>query len=478
MTRISRDPMARRVPPVLATLAAIAMLLAGMVGFAVHAGAQDTDAILADLESDGFHIETGADGTDAAFSSLVSRTRANATDRWYFVSLAGAVDADFADLLRDAVRPTGNVLLFYWDIDDFPQAQLASSETEAVEFDALAPIESADWTTPDEFMTLVVAEFDRITGASGNAAASDSGSTSTGTTSTGSASSSNADDSGGGNGWIWFAGGAAAIGGGIWYSGRRRRKKAEEARVESAAELRDALQTEIDELANDVIVLSGPVDLSEDEQAVEHYRAATATYTAISEEIPDLDGLDVGDFDALHDLGVRVAHARWQMDAAEAIIDGEPIPDKPEVEPPPEPEPGKTRPAPAALPPQVRSRAPRPRTRSTGRRRSGGGGLLDILIGAGMANSGRRRRGGGMFGGSTRTAGSRRSSGSSSQRRSSPRPGGGVFGGGSSRSSTRRSTSRSGSRRRSGSTRRSSSRSRASGSRRSTSRSGSRRRRR
>ena len=459
---------------VLTVVVAMGAALVAMVLAAPPVAAQNVDLIVSELEDDGFYIEPGGDGTSSDFRALVNET-SGADDEWYFVSMAGPVDPDFADTLRERVRPTGNVIVYFFDNEDFLNVQLASDESESIEERALISFDSDDWITPDEFMDDVVRDFDRLT----VSASSSTGTTSTGTTSSGSGSSSSG--GGGGSIWPWFLGIGAAVGGGMWWSGRRKKKKAAEEQLEAAAKIRAELQTELDELANDVIVLSGPVDLSENETAITHYREATATYTAISDEIPDLDELANADLRELSELGARVVQARWQMDAAEALIAGDPVPEKPQVEPPPPPPEQAKAPAPEPrIPPQIQQRQPRPRTPYSRSRRSSGGGLLDILI-AGSGMLGPRRRGGGMFGGSSRGrsgggmfgGGSSRSQSRSQSRTSSrPRSGGGVFGGGSSsRSSSRRSTSRSRTRR--GSSGRS--RSRSSSSRRSTS---SRRRRR
>ena len=434
-------------------LASIVALLAALSPPAV---AQDLDAIIADLEAQGWYIEPGGEGSASDFDALVRRT-SGAADPWYFVSLAGSVGADFADVVRDDTRPTGNVIVYFVDNEGFLNVQLASGESESIENQALAPFDD-DWATPDEFMGDVVTTFDRLTGSTSTAS---SGSSGTGSTAPA--------DSGGGAGWLWIVVPVVAIGGLIFFSSRSSKKKAAERQLEMATKMREAIQSELDELANDVLVLSGPVDLSEDTTAIQHYREAAATYTAISDEIPDLDKLADADLTELHGLGVRVSHARWQMDAAEAIIDGEPIPDKPEIEPPPAPPAPPEKPTAQQAPPpapRMPRREARPRVPYSRTRRRSGGGLLDILIAGGsmMGRSGRRSSGG--FGGSSRSAGSTRSS--SGSRSSGPRPGGGVFGGGSSsrRSTSRRSTSRTRTRSRS----RSSSRSRASSSRRSSSR--------
>ncbi len=470
----SRRPRLRSRP--LTAVAASVLLAFFSLALSPAAMAQDLDLIVNDLEDDGFYIEPGGDGDTSDFQALVRET-AGADDEWYFVSMAGPVEADFADSLRDRVRPTGNVLVYFFDNDDFLNVQLASNESETIEDQALISFDRDDWVTPDEFMDDVVRDFDRLTVTTSTS----SGTTTTGGSATGSGTASGSDD-GGGSVWPWFVGIGAAIGGGVWWSGRRKKKKAAEDQLEAAEKIRAELQTELDELANDVIVLSGPVDLSENETAIGYYREATATYTSISDEIPDLDELANADLRALSELGARVVQARWQMDAAEAIIGGDPIPEKPEIEPPPPPPEQAKAPTPSPaprIPPQIQHRQPRPRTPYSRSRRSSGGGLLDILIaGSGMlggrrgggtfGRSSRGGRSGGMFGGgSSYNPGPARSRNTSRSRGSSPRSGGGVFGGGSSsRGSARRSTSRS--RTRQGSSSRN--RSRASSTRRSSSR--------
>lgn len=470
--------LARPTQVLIGFVATVVLLVAGLALTASPAAAQDTDRIIQDLEDQGWYIESGADGTTSEFQSLANRADGR-DDDWYFVSLAGPADPDYADLLRDEVRPTGNVLVYFIDADDFLNVQLASGSSESVEDQALRPFDG-DWITPDEFMFDVVTEYEGLT------ATTSSGSTTTGSTSTGSGSTSPS-SSGGVPGWVFIAVPVGLVGGGMWFSGRRKRNKDSAEDLENAQKIRAAIQSELDELANDVIVLNGAVDLSEDEAAIAHYREATATYTDISDEIPDLDELENANLKELSELGARVAHARWQMDAAEAMIGGDPVPEKPKVEPPPAPaRPAPSASEPARVPPRIQQRQARPRTQYSRSRRSSGGGLLDILIaGAGMmgnSRSSRRRSSGGMFGGNS--SGGMFGGGASNSNRNRtrttnrPRSGGGVFGGGSrtsgSRSSGsrrtpgRRSTSRS--RSRSSSRGSSSSRSRASSSRRSSSR--------
>lgn len=405
----------------IATGVALLLAAAAMLVAAPAASAQDTDGIVRELEEFGYFIEQGAEATDGEMRSLVAQGE-RTPDQWYFVVLSGPIDLDYAADLRDLVRPVGNVLIHAVDEDSqgaFDVVDFASGASQSVEEQALSAFDG-NWSRPAEYFDDVVADYTTLTAAG----------------TTGNSSGSASSGSGGGSGILLWLIGIPVVGGAIlWLLNRRGKKKKAASELETAQKIRTELQAELDELANDVLVLSGPVDVSDKPEAVQHYREATDTYLTISDEIPDLDELDHADLAQLSQVGVRVAHARWQMDAAEALIDGEPIPEKPEVEPPPPPTPAPTRTIEQQRQ-RLPQRQPRPRVPYSRTRRRSGGGLLDVLIaGGGVVASSRGRR-------TTRSSGG-------SPRRSTPRPGGGVFGGGSSRSSSRsstRSTRRSGGR--------------------------------
>ncbi len=454
-----------------------ALVLAFGVCFATTgtAAAQDLDAITRQLDADGWYIEPGAEGESDKFAQLM-RSVESLDDTWYFVSMADYVDDFFAEDLADRVRTPGNVLVYFLEEDQgevFVSAQLSSPYSQADDDFALDAFDS-DWDTPDEFMIEVAERLDQRAAAATAGAGTD-------VVGSGSADASNpatTDTGGSGVSLAWLAVPVVAVGGGMWFASSRGKNRKQAEQLETAQKIRAEIQTELDELANDVLVLSSPVDLGDNAQAVQYYREATATYTEISDELPDVADLADAELPELSALGARIAHARWEMDAAEALLNGEELPEKPKVAPPPQPQ----------RPPQEQQRRmesrplprrePRPRVPYSPSRRRSGGGLLDILIaGAGMLGQSRGygRSSGGMFGGSR--GGSRRSSGGmfggssrsggfgSSGR---TRQGGGVFGGGST------STRRSGSTRRSSTQRRSSpqrrTRARSSSSRRSSSR--------
>jgi len=389
-----------------------ALLLVATV-LAPTALAQDFDIIVDALERDGYFIENGADGSPARFQRLVEQGQAGDGDEWYFVSLNQEVPESFADDLYETLRPQGNVLVFYYDNDDFANVLLATSDSVASSTqDRALDAFDDDWVDPEDFMEDVVAEFKSLTGSSNSSGSAGSGSA--GSSSGGSTvpSASTGTSSGGGFPWMWVLIPLLLLGG-FWFMRRKGKNAKDETHIETAQKIRAELQTELDELANDVLVLSGPTDVSENKQAIEYYREATDTYLDISDELPDvIKTLEQADIKELSEIGARVANARWQMDAAEALIEGEPVPEKPKVKAPPPPPRKQQRPPRQQRP--MPQRQARPRVPYSRSRRRSGGGLLDILIaGAGMMGNS-RGRGGGMFGGGNRSRG------------------GGMFGGGNS----------------------------------------------
>ena len=246
---------------------------------------------------------------------------------------------------------------------------------------------------------------------------------------------------------------------------RSSNKKARERRERDIATARTEIKAQLDAMANDILDLADRVQVND--AAGDHYQAASATYTEATEQFEK-----AGTLEDLERLAEQVGEATWQLDAAEALLEGEPVPDKPKPRdnrrcffdpthsgPFEDAELQTTagnrtvrvcRPDAEKL---RRGESPQPRMVEVGGRRMpsasaprshGGGGLggldwFSILVG-------------GMSSGLPQQWGSGSSRTSSASRRSGP--GGGLFGGSSRRTS---SASRTSSRRSSSTTRRSSS---------------------
>lgn len=229
------------------------------------------------------------------------------------------------------------------------------------------------------------------------------------------------------------------LGVGFWLLRRAGRKQGARRIEEAKAELRD----DIAGVANDILELGERADLAGNAEARDHFEAGNAIYLQVDETMADATT-----FDAVDDLDDDLELAAWHLDAAEALLDGETVPDRPDTREPWErgdepaaaslPDPPRVDPATPPRPPP----APAPAQRRGG---SGGGGLGAVLGGVlgGVLSTG----GGGPLGGGRRRGGGglrpvprsrrRTSSRPSSRRRSSSR-----------RSSSRRRSSRSRGRRR------------------------------
>jgi len=230
---------------------------------------------------------------------------------------------------------------------------------------------------------------------------------------------------GGGSGIIWFLVIVVVVGVGVVLLVRSSRKKADASAAAKLAAAKEAVQKQVDAVANDILDMADEVSASGNPQARQYFEEASAAYTAASERLAAATTPQ-----ALLDLSNELDVAIWQLDCTEALLDGKPLPAKPEPrkpEPPPAPA-GSAAPAPGPVPGYDR--------RSTRRSSYAGPGLLDVLIGvAGQVMAGGRVRsrggmfGGGMFGGGMSRAGRRttsRSSGASRPRPSSRGTGGRI----------------------------------------------------
>ncbi len=135
-----------------------------------------------------------------------------------------------------------------------------------------------------------------------------------------------ADSGGGGLGFLWVLLVLVVIGGVVWFFVRRARRRGEGDDVEVA---RQEIREQLDVIANEIVENQDTVELSGNEQAMEHYRAANTTYADAVEQLESTT-----DLLALAQLNHRVDQARWQLEAAEALVEGRPVPPEPEPDKP------------------------------------------------------------------------------------------------------------------------------------------------
>ena len=317
------------------------------------------------LEANGYYIEEGAAATEEVVSDAVFEGRADG-GRLYMVVLAE--------------EPSGGAPTFSDSVLDLlGEGYVVTVAPESVGFAGDGSHWSADAmnTAVDDSLTAgsdddVVATFiESLTGQS----------LSGGDTSDGAASS------GGGIPilWILVVGGVLVA---IWYfaSSRNREKRT----VEKLGEVRKVARSKLDEVANDILEMEDEIAVSEDSQAKEHYQRASRMYAQAMEDVAKASTIP-----AMLEVSEELDLAIWELDCAEAVLDGKPKPAKPE---PPRPEPMQPTPSPRGT---SEDAAPDPRPiddfdRRPQRQSSGSNEVLNMLL-AMMAMGG--MRGGGGFGG-------------------------------------------------------------------------------
>ncbi len=197
---------------------------------------------------------------------------------------------------------------------------------------------------------------------------------------------------GGGGGLLWFVVIVGGIGLFLFWLIRRGKKQTVNAAAEQMAKARGIVQKQVDAIANDILDLEDEVRVAGNDEVDEFYNAASATYRTVTERLQQADTPE-----ELVDLSNDLDVAIWQLDCAEAVLDGKPKPVRPQ--------PKRLEPERSA---EDRVTIPAPRSdyqRRPGRRSSyGGSGVMEILIGVAgqvLAGGGRGRSGGlgGLFGG-------------------------------------------------------------------------------
>ena len=190
------------------------------------------------------------------------------------------------------------------------------------------------------------------------------------------------EQSSGGGGFFVFFLIAAAVIGFIWWRSRKNKERVAAAREGQLELLKDEVRKEMSGAANEILELEDRIRVADDDRASELYAAGAQGYAEFQDQLERANTPE-----ALHDLGNMVDKTLWQLEAAEAIIEGRDVPPEPEPEPFPEPQPpdGAEPRRRADLPPELdMRRAPRQRMPQAPRSRGGGlgslGGLGSIAV--------------------------------------------------------------------------------------------------
>jgi hypothetical protein len=109
----------------------------------------------------------------------------------------------------------------------------------------------------------------------------------------------------------------------VWQ--RRAQKRTDETHI---GETRMVIRGQLDAIASDILNLEEEVRAAGNDEALTQYRNASTTYTAASSELETADTAA-----ELTNLATRLDVAIWQLDVTEALLDGNPLPAKPNVEP-------------------------------------------------------------------------------------------------------------------------------------------------
>lgn len=114
------------------------------------------------------------------------------------------------------------------------------------------------------------------------------------------------------------------IGGFVWWRSRARKQESAAA-ADRIAAARAEVQKRIDDVANDLLDMEDEVRAADNDRADRFYNEAGDTYRAVS------DALDTaGTPQDLLQLSNKLDVAIWQLDTAEAILDGTELPERPE----------------------------------------------------------------------------------------------------------------------------------------------------
>ncbi len=345
--------------------------------------------VVSELEAQGFFIESGS----AASPDVVGDAVADAgfTGGRLYVAVLSEEPASGATFFADAVLDdlgSGTVLIVAPETVGY--ASDGTSWT-ADELDG-AVNASLNGTSDND---VVVRFVESLTGAVVGEGGSGSGGGSGGS-------------GGSGGGFIWllvFVGGLAAL---FSYLRSRSQKTSATARAGRLEDFRAAAQEKLNAVANDILEMETEVTMSENPEVQQHYNSASAKYAEVVDKVGT-----VKDPAELLDVTYQLDIAIWELDVAEAHLDGKTPPKKPE--PPkmetPQPQPG-SKAGPVISTPSPPAYDRRPQRQSSPAGPDLGNILLAILAARGMGGGGNYSGrwtggGGGSSGGGRRGGGSR-----------------------------------------------------------------------
>ena len=296
------------------------LLFLGMMLSVGTALAADPVDVADQLDPRGYYIEPGAGVDFEAMEDLVDRT-ANTETRFYFVALADdpieGTD-EFAEEILVLLDEGATVVVlspgeFGARSDDFSDAELGRAADEAVD--------DSDRSFESDFRVFA----ESLVGVSAGATATTTGLT---TTTIGSATGGSSGSGGGSGGIFIFLAVVAGVIALVYFMTRRSAKQSQQATGRQLEEARGEISEQLDVIANKILDLADKVTLSESDQAEEYFRTASSTYQQALNQLEKTTSL--ADLERLSD---ELDTTRWQLEAAEAVVEGRPIPSEPEDRP-------------------------------------------------------------------------------------------------------------------------------------------------
>lgn len=289
----------------LATLLTILVLVV-----AVPAFAQTVEDIAPGLELRGYHIGTGADISINEMEELVDQH-----EGFGFVALGPTPDGG-ADLLADRLLDAAPSLetIVVLTADEAGAASVIHDD------DALdGAFDAAFASTGDSYLR----DFEQVADALGSAGGPI-------VTVPGQVTTPGpVPDSDAGGGipifWLVVIGVVAYFGYRMWQNSR----DDEGAVGRRFAEAKGEIEAQVAAVANQILELSDRPDLPANAPATEHYRRATEVFGSAEARLQE--AATTASLEALAD---DLDDARWELAAAEALLDGRPVPDRPESEHP------------------------------------------------------------------------------------------------------------------------------------------------
>lgn len=359
--------------------------------------------VVSELEAQGFYIESGSNASAAVVGDAVAD--AGFAGGRLYVAVLSAEPASGAPFFADAV------------FDDLGSGTVFIVAPETVGYAS----DGSSWSA-DELDDAVNASLD---GSSDNDVVVRFVESLTGSDVGGGGSGPSGDSGGSGGGFVWilvFVGGLAAL---FFYLRSRSQKTSATARAGRLEEFRTAAQEKLNAVANDILEMETEVTMSENAEVQQHYKSASAKYAEVVDKVGT-----VRDPEELLDLTYQLDMAIWELDVAEAHLDGKTPPKKPE---PPKLEnpapPAGRRSGPVITTPTPPAYDRRPQRQSSPAGPDLGNILLALLAARGMGGGGNYSGrwtggGGGSSGGGSRGGGPRIGGGGGGRIRGGGRRGG------------------------------------------------------